>query len=279
MLFQFKIPISKITSVRTGQEILVDRKIYFNAVAIRCAIYITCDARNNCKLSSYVLPFLDKADINAHLKCIFGIVNANGNLCRKSNFNHTFTLADTDPIGNMFYEYNTMTQILTYEINGEICFGIDIISFDRSCNNDILLRDIYAASKADTVRLLREQLSTVMTQNSEQEILINDLIKKTEELKIVKQITSEPPPEPKTEQHCSTASNVNVDLLSKDELYILQEKITQALKIIDTCKICLETKVNATLVPCGHACCYDCATKLQTCHLCRAPITLKVKTY
>ncbi len=279
MRFQFKVPIDKIMALTPGKSLILHNgEIYFNAVKIHYIVSGDCDSSNNYKLGFYVLPVLDKADIFGELTCVFGIVNSNGNLCRKSRYNHKYTLADTEPIGNIFYEYSTLSQIISYDIGGEILFGMDILAFDRSCNNDIILRDIYDKLNAGTVHSLKEQLQAMSLQNTEQAVLIADLIKKAEDTNRVPVATSVPAPAAEASP-CCTAAKINIDLFSKDELYLLQEKITQALKIIDTCNICRENKANATLVPCGHVCCYACAERISVCHLCRANITLKVKTY
>ncbi|ELP87739.1 inhibitor of apoptosis 1, diap1, putative [Entamoeba invadens IP1] len=46
------------------------------------------------------------------------------------------------------------------------------------------------------------------------------------------------------------------------------------------CRICLENQKNTVFIPCGHICsCSECASKLDKCPICRAPITSIVKTF
>ncbi len=41
------------------------------------------------------------------------------------------------------------------------------------------------------------------------------------------------------------------------------------------CVICQTNEVNTILIPCGHGCCSECASRLENCHICRARITSK----
>ncbi|XP_046373812.1 baculoviral IAP repeat-containing protein 2-like [Haliotis rufescens] len=46
------------------------------------------------------------------------------------------------------------------------------------------------------------------------------------------------------------------------------------------CKICMETPVRVTFMPCGHlACCGPCSMAVSSCPICRTPITGCVRTY
>lgn len=56
--------------------------------------------------------------------------------------------------------------------------------------------------------------------------------------------------------------------------------ITQVHEEANLCKICFMRPVNATLVPCGHRFCYECANKMKKeCPLCRKAFTQVIKTY
>ena len=45
------------------------------------------------------------------------------------------------------------------------------------------------------------------------------------------------------------------------------------------CKVCLDKTASIALVPCGHFCCFDCASKLQNCPVCRTKIEKTLQTY
>ncbi|XP_067656648.1 baculoviral IAP repeat-containing protein 7-like [Haliotis asinina] len=46
------------------------------------------------------------------------------------------------------------------------------------------------------------------------------------------------------------------------------------------CKICMETPVRVTFMPCGHlACCGPCSMAMSSCPICRTPIQERVRTY
>ena len=46
----------------------------------------------------------------------------------------------------------------------------------------------------------------------------------------------------------------------------------------DVCKVCYGHEVDCVLLPCTHmALCVGCAARLQTCPLCRSPITARIK--
>jgi hypothetical protein len=274
MLFTFDVSIDRFLSIKAGSITkIIDATFYFNAIPFHCLFEIVSDSVNKCKLCCFLLPRLDKADIKATLVCTFGLINANGNMCRKQKFTHNYTPADKDPMGMPFFEYERLTQLITYETEKGIRLGIDVVTFDRSVNNDIILREIYDKLNADTVRLLNTQIEALERRNHEQSIMIKDLL---DTATAVATATATEAPKITADEK---TPGINPDLLNKDELYALQERITQLLKTIDTCKICLDAKTNATLVPCGHACCFVCAGRITICHLCREPITMKVKTY
>ena len=46
------------------------------------------------------------------------------------------------------------------------------------------------------------------------------------------------------------------------------------------CKICMDAEVSMVFRPCGHlTCCVDCASGVELCPMCRAPILEKFRTY
>lgn len=48
----------------------------------------------------------------------------------------------------------------------------------------------------------------------------------------------------------------------------------------EMCKICFEARINAVLIPCGHAClCVHCTNGLSHCPVCRGAIAQCVKMY
>ncbi|XP_052002815.1 E3 ubiquitin-protein ligase MYLIP-B-like [Xyrauchen texanus] len=60
--------------------------------------------------------------------------------------------------------------------------------------------------------------------------------------------------------------------MSCRETHILREKL-QRLKEALTCALCLEKEINAAFCPCGHIlCCYNCASQLQLCPVCRSEV-------
>ena len=47
-----------------------------------------------------------------------------------------------------------------------------------------------------------------------------------------------------------------------------------------TCKICMDEEVSVVFQPCGHlSCCAECASGMELCPMCRAPIQEKIRTY
>ncbi|KAK9961169.1 hypothetical protein ABG768_008973 [Culter alburnus] len=56
------------------------------------------------------------------------------------------------------------------------------------------------------------------------------------------------------------------------ETHILKEKL-QILQDALTCALCCEQEINAAFCPCGHMfCCYNCASQLQCCPVCRSEV-------
>jgi len=53
-----------------------------------------------------------------------------------------------------------------------------------------------------------------------------------------------------------------------------EEKKPEAGEEEDRCTICMDRKATVAMVPCGHLCCCDkCSQGLQSCPICRAPVT------
>ncbi|XP_051573833.1 E3 ubiquitin-protein ligase MYLIP-B-like isoform X2 [Myxocyprinus asiaticus] len=60
--------------------------------------------------------------------------------------------------------------------------------------------------------------------------------------------------------------------MSCRETHILRERL-QRLKEALTCALCCEKEINAAFCPCGHIlCCYNCASQLQLCPVCRSEV-------
>ncbi|XP_051576961.1 E3 ubiquitin-protein ligase MYLIP-B-like isoform X2 [Myxocyprinus asiaticus] len=60
--------------------------------------------------------------------------------------------------------------------------------------------------------------------------------------------------------------------MSCRETHILKEKL-QSLQEALTCILCCEEQINAAFCPCGHMfCCYNCASQLQCCPVCRSEV-------
>ncbi|XP_016376291.1 E3 ubiquitin-protein ligase MYLIP-B isoform X1 [Sinocyclocheilus rhinocerous] len=56
------------------------------------------------------------------------------------------------------------------------------------------------------------------------------------------------------------------------ETCVLKEKL-QRLQEALTCSLCCEQEINAAFCPCGHMfCCYNCASQLQCCSVCRSDV-------
>jgi hypothetical protein len=48
---------------------------------------------------------------------------------------------------------------------------------------------------------------------------------------------------------------------------------------LETCKICLDSKITTCCAPCGHCFCATCVSQITRCALCRTTITQKIKLY
>lgn len=46
-----------------------------------------------------------------------------------------------------------------------------------------------------------------------------------------------------------------------------------------SCKVCLDQVPNAVLIECGHLFCYDCATKVSRCPVCRVSVKRVLRVY
>ena len=45
------------------------------------------------------------------------------------------------------------------------------------------------------------------------------------------------------------------------------------------CAVCMERPKDTALVPCGHLLCQTCAREVERCHVCRNPVTQRLRTY
>lgn len=67
---------------------------------------------------------------------------------------------------------------------------------------------------------------------------------------------------------------INSDIYEK-----LQTENVPRLNITSMCIICMDSQVNAVLIPCGHTACYDCARNLGRCHICREGVRTRHKFF
>lgn len=69
----------------------------------------------------------------------------------------------------------------------------------------------------------------------------------------------------KVEREVQTCVSCRKTCVLKEKLQRLQEALT--------CSLCCEQEINAAFCPCGHMfCCYNCASQLQYCPVCRSDV-------
>lgn len=57
------------------------------------------------------------------------------------------------------------------------------------------------------------------------------------------------------------------------------EELKKEIQAQKKCKICYEDNICIVLLPCGHMCCSVCASKIQTCFMCRRMIDSRQKCF
>ena len=60
---------------------------------------------------------------------------------------------------------------------------------------------------------------------------------------------------------------------------LLAARVAERMSLAESCAICLDKPLDIALMPCGHRACADCAPKLTLCHVCRAPVSSRVRVY
>ena len=60
---------------------------------------------------------------------------------------------------------------------------------------------------------------------------------------------------------------------------LLAARVAERLQLADSCAICMERPLDTALLQCGHRVCGVCAVRLSLCHVCRAPVTARVRVY
>jgi hypothetical protein len=60
---------------------------------------------------------------------------------------------------------------------------------------------------------------------------------------------------------------------------LLAARVAERLQLADSCAICMERPLDTALLQCGHRVCGTCAARLSLCHVCRAPVTARVRVY
>ena len=60
---------------------------------------------------------------------------------------------------------------------------------------------------------------------------------------------------------------------------LLAARVAERLQLADSCAICMERPLDTALLQCGHRVCAVCAVRLSLCHVCRAPVTARVRVY
>jgi hypothetical protein len=60
---------------------------------------------------------------------------------------------------------------------------------------------------------------------------------------------------------------------------LLAARVAERMSLAESCAICFDKPLDIALMPCGHRACADCAPKLTLCHVCRAPVSSRVRVY
>lgn len=278
-----------------------DGIIRYNGWPINYRIYNADDG-----IWIYIKPELDNADNGIKVDCILGIINQNGNLCRKSPLKHTFTHDNNSLWGHRLNLIVTPLSLESYRQSDDtIRFGISWKLFDVSFNNDRILRAIYHSTKADLVDKLKEDITRLQDKVTRYEEDItklkdeNDSVHNALTAALNEQILASSPetsihvhiPAPATAsvhehkhesgpEHVRLASRVDVSNMTREELLKLETLIKDALTDLQTCVVCKSAEINCTISPCGHhRCCITCASCVEVCPVCRSNIEQRVRTF
>ena len=251
-------------------------------------------------------PSKDKMDI----KCTFGIVNDNGNICRKKTFEKIFVKSEL-PQSWGFNNWLKTNQIHPYVVNNNLtfCVTIDNASFTNEHTN-LLLSQIHQAICSDKTKVVNEAL---LEENRILHQTHQALEKEIEELRtqivqiqqqrdsgdlnpmntvasseILKEPLLETPSKKQKIQEKTTIEMLHgivFDEYNMQELLKLSSclmethtNLQQHLQDSSTCCICMDNQIDS-IFTCGHRTCAECAKKVQNCPVCKKSIDKVIKIF
>lgn len=234
-----------------------------------------------------------------HLKYSLGILNQNGNVCRKKTAEKEFLKSDLPQTWG-YRKWLKMNQIHPYVVNNVLtfCVTIDESSFGFEHSN-YLLTQIHQSLCSDRTKVFNEALAqenrTLYETNNALETEIQELrvkLESTNEMKDVQNVQDvDVKNTPSKKQKIQEKTPIEVINGIAFDDYNLQELLKLSSSLVDTnarlqqylqesatCCICMENQIDS-IFTCGHRICSDCARKVQECPVCKKPIDKVIKIF
>lgn len=288
-MFRFKVDTS---AIYTGTR--VTHPIRYNGIDIKVIIIIkiqTTGTGTSTTFGMYLAPKMDPADDTLLIDARFGFINRNGNMCRETAFNHTYTPEESN-FGTVFHTTMGAVELSRvvqhYDVDNSLIFGLLLNDVTVQANDCSLLRRIYHVVNGSGVKALEDQI-TAQGQEIQRYIKLCAQLEE-QALQLERRVRAQPQPQsPKEDSTALTQTppatdqwrlDAELEKLDTDALLKLQQKITQLIQQHNRCSICLEEASTMIIAACGHkCCCEECSTRVDTCPICRGVIDKFIKVY
>jgi len=242
-----------------------ERKVMHSGQPIKMTILI-----QNELLMFEICPVPDIYDTSTELEYKVSILNQNGNECQKKKGKTTLPYGFMIPIEIM--KCSDPSNLLKYcDREGHLQFSCDLY-IKRNPSTEAMIRSLYIQNNTATVNDILEENSRLHTQLSE--FLAN-------RTGIEESQSENRKPSEKQEERKSDAELL-ADILSKMDingLHELSANISERIKALSMCKVCLDKIPDAIIIPCCHSFCNECISRVTLCPVCRGSIQERRKMY
>lgn len=223
----------------------------------------------------------------------FGILNENGNICRRQKIDdHTFKR--TRLLGYGYTKWMEKSTLEKYKKNNEYKVIVDFSDVKMKSDLAHILTKLYERVTTDESveinRRLEDEIKSLGQKNID--LMEENALLKTQIASII------PREKPHKEEdvilpndhECpkftiDTIRDFDISKLEfkdlknlSDVLFDLNKRVSEEINSHSTCKICMENDNNAVM-NCGHIICMDCSKKIEICPHCREKVTNVIQTY
>lgn len=282
-----KISISTEDLLKTNYKI--DRSVSYLAIDYKWSIQIVTGV-----IKFYYQITLPKGYRDVTMTWKMGIINKNNNPCQSIRYTRTQQQGTTDSMRGPGDQKLTTNKALDYMENNVVTFFCDLEKCEYEHCIPVLVQALYEKFyHDDDFYLIKFKETLAKTQNDYKELL--EKYHKEMESRLTHVTHPSVSFNSISAEVNSNVVNMNIMsllnqceakiinesqeslLVIQEQLFAMQSRITNRLKDLNTCCVCMDQTIKTIFIPCGHKCvCSDCSRTIlnstKICPTCRVTI-------